>query len=67
MTCNPRSANGHGYIIIVINYFTKWAEVMPTYNVDGTNVSQFLFNHVIALFASLKPLSLIMALNFAIT
>eukprot|EP00253_Pinus_taeda_P021991 PITA_21991 len=26
MTCNPRSAGGHGYIIISVDYFTKWAE-----------------------------------------
>ena len=30
MTCNPRLARGHAYIIIVVDYFTKWAEVMPT-------------------------------------
>lgn len=47
MTCNPLSARGHGYIIIFIDYFTKWAEVMPTYNVDGITAAQFLFNHVI--------------------
>ena len=30
MTCNPCSARGHGYIIVAIDYFTKWAEAMPT-------------------------------------
>eukprot|EP00253_Pinus_taeda_P034083 PITA_34083 len=28
VTCNPRSAGGHGYIIVAIDYFTKWAEMM---------------------------------------
>eukprot|EP00253_Pinus_taeda_P030736 PITA_30736 len=30
MTCNPRSAGGHGYIIVAIDYFTKWAEAIVT-------------------------------------
>ena len=35
MTCNPRSSEGHGYIIVVVDYFTKWAEAMPTFNNIG--------------------------------
>jgi len=50
MTCNPHSPGGHGYIIAVIDYFTKWVEAMPTYNVDGITATQFLFNHIIARF-----------------
>eukprot|EP00253_Pinus_taeda_P009088 PITA_09088 len=26
MTCNPRLVRGHGYIIIVVDYFMKWVE-----------------------------------------
>ena len=47
---NPSSFGGHGYIIIAMDYFTKWAEVMPTYAEDGKTASLFLFNHVIARF-----------------
>eukprot|EP00253_Pinus_taeda_P010392 PITA_10392 len=50
MTCNARSAGGHGYIIIAVDYFTKWAEVMPTLSEDGHTATQFLFNHVISRF-----------------
>ena len=28
--CNPPSVVGHHYIIVVVDYFTKWAEAMPT-------------------------------------
>jgi hypothetical protein len=28
MQCKPTSAGGHGYIIVVIDYFTKWVEVV---------------------------------------
>jgi hypothetical protein len=32
MTCNPHSVEGHVYIIVAVDYFTKWAEAMPTFN-----------------------------------
>ena len=47
MTYNPRLARGHGYIIVVVDYFTKWAKAIPTYCVDGKMAYQFLFNHII--------------------
>eukprot|EP00253_Pinus_taeda_P026958 PITA_26958 len=50
VTCNPRSVEGHDYIIVAVNYFTKWAEVMPTLSEDGHTVAQFIFNHVISRF-----------------
>eukprot|EP00253_Pinus_taeda_P017075 PITA_17075 len=50
VTCNPRSARGHGYIIVAVDYFTKWAEAMPTLSKDGHTATQFLFNHVISRF-----------------
>eukprot|EP00253_Pinus_taeda_P020079 PITA_20079 len=36
MKYNPCSVGGHGYIIVDVDYFTKWAEAMPTYSVDAT-------------------------------
>jgi hypothetical protein len=50
MQCKPTSSRGHGYIIIVIDYFTKWAEAMPTFINDGHIVALFIFNHIIARF-----------------
>ena len=50
MHCKRTSARGHGYIILAIDYFTKWDEAMPTYAEDGKTTSLFLFNHVIARF-----------------
>jgi transposase InsO family protein len=37
MTCHPHSAEGHGYIIAVVDYFGKTAKL-------------FIFNHIIAHF-----------------
>ena len=50
MHCKPTSAGGHGYIIVAVDYFTKWAEAMPTYVKDGNTSTLFLLNHVIARF-----------------
>ena len=50
VTCNPRSTGGHGYIIVAVDYFTKWAEAMPTLSEDGHTAAQFIFNHVISRF-----------------
>ena len=47
MHCNPTLVRGHGYIIIAIDYFTKWVEEIPTYVEDGKSSTLFLFNHVI--------------------
>ena len=50
MTCNPVSTGGHKYIIVAMDYFTKWAEAMPTFKVDGETTAFFVFNHIIARF-----------------
>eukprot|EP00253_Pinus_taeda_P012231 PITA_12231 len=36
MTCNLRLAEGHSYISVVVDYFTRWAKVMPAYSADAT-------------------------------
>ena len=50
MTCNPSSRNGHKYIIVSIDYFTKWVEAMPTFNNIANTTTHFFFNHVISCF-----------------
>eukprot|EP00253_Pinus_taeda_P024379 PITA_24379 len=50
MTCNPTSAGGHGYIIVAVDYFTKWAEAMPTLKNNGETTALFFFNHVVSRF-----------------
>eukprot|EP00253_Pinus_taeda_P032089 PITA_32089 len=50
MTCNATLAWGHGYIIVAVDYFTKWAEAMPTLNNNGETASLCFFNHVVSRF-----------------
>ena len=56
MHCNPTSAGGYGYIIVDVDYFTKWDEAMPTYAEDGKISALFLFNHIIARFGVLQDI-----------
>jgi transposase InsO family protein len=50
MTCNPHSVRGHGYIIVAMDYFTKWAEAMPAFDNNRKNVALFIFIHIITWF-----------------
>jgi hypothetical protein len=40
-TCNPPSARGHHYIIVAVDYFTKWVEGMPMFKDDGEIATLF--------------------------
>jgi hypothetical protein len=55
-TCNPPSARGHHYMIIAVDYFTKWVEAMPTFKDDGETAALFLFNQIIARFSVLRDI-----------
>jgi hypothetical protein len=57
MICNPPSYNGHKYIVFAIDYFTKWAEAMSTFNNTANTTTCFVFNHIISLFG--VPLQLV--------
>ena len=57
MTCNPPSRNGQKYIVVVVDYFTKWVEAIPTFNNTTDTAAHFFFNHVISCFG--VPLQLI--------
>jgi hypothetical protein len=50
MTCNPHSAGGHGYIIVAMDYFTKWAKAMPTFDNTRKTIVLFVFSHIITRF-----------------
>ena len=43
-TFNPPSARGHRYIIVAVDYFTKWVEAMTMIKDDGETMALFLFN-----------------------
>ena len=59
MTCHPHSAGGHGYIIVAIDYFTKWVEAIPTFENTRKTTTLFIFNHIIVHFGVPRISSLI--------
>ena len=56
MDCNPASVGGHHHIIVAVDYFTKWAEAMPTVKSDGETAAHFIFNQIITRFEIPKEL-----------
>ena len=56
VTCNPVLARGHKYINVAVDYFTKWAEAIPTYKDDRENAAFFIFNQIIAHFGIPKEI-----------
>jgi len=46
--CNLTSVGGYKHIIVVVEYFTKWAEAMPTMKSNGKTTNFFIFNQIIA-------------------
>lgn len=49
-TFNPPSTVNHKYTIVVVDYFTKCVEAMPTYKNDSETTKLFLFNQIISWF-----------------
>ena len=56
MDCNLASAGGNHHIIVVVDYFKKWAEAIPTVESDGETIMHFVFNQIITRFGILREL-----------
>jgi len=41
---------------VVVDYFTKWVNAMPTFNNDGEMVALFIFNQIVARFGIPKDI-----------
>ena len=56
MDFNPAPIGGHHHIIVDVDYFTKWAEAMPTIKSDGETAAHLVFNQIITRFGIPKEL-----------
>jgi hypothetical protein len=56
MDCNPTLAGGYQHIIVVMDYFTKWAEAMFIVKFDGKTGTFFVFNQIISRFGIPKEI-----------
>lgn len=52
----PKTANDYEYVIVTINYFTKWAEAVPLANIHDCEVIAFVWKHIIYRFSILKEI-----------
>ena len=66
VTCNRVLAGGNKYIIVVVDYFTKWAEAMPTFKADGETTAFLCLTRSLLVFVFLKRFSLTMVVTFRI-
>ena len=44
---SPKSSNGHEYILVAIDYFTKWVEAASYARLTAVRVSKFIRSHII--------------------
>ena len=44
---SPKSSNGHEYILVAIDYFTKWVEVASYARLTVARVAKFIISHII--------------------
>lgn len=56
MECQLTYVNNHKYIIMAVNYFTKWVEAMPTFINMVATATLFFIDHDISQFMVLKQL-----------
>lgn len=47
---NPHSSAGHMYILIAMDYFTKWVEAIPTKKANSEVVYNFLKDYILVCF-----------------
>ena len=53
----PRTAAGKEYIIVGVDYMTRWAEAVPTSRITAKDVAKFVFNNICCRFGT--PLEII--------
>ena len=44
---SPKSSSGHEYILVAIDYFTKWVEASSYARMTAAKVAKFIRSHII--------------------
>jgi hypothetical protein len=44
---NPSSRKGHKFVLLPIDYFTKWVEAIPLKKVTSENMVEFVKEHIL--------------------
>ena len=53
----PNSSKGHRFILVRVDYFTKWIEAIPLAKVDQQAVISFIHNHILYRFGTPKTIT----------
>jgi hypothetical protein len=43
----PASSKGHRFVLVAMDYFTKWIEVVPLTNMTHKEVINFILEHIV--------------------
>ena len=54
---NPPSSKGHRFMLVAIDYFTKWTKAVPLKNMTHKEVIEFITEHIVHRFSILKTLT----------
>ena len=55
---NPPSFKGHRFVLVAMNYFTKWTEIVPLKNMAHKEVIEFINEHIIHRFGIPQTLTM---------
>ena len=55
---NPPSSNRHRFVLVAIDYFTKWTEAVPLKNMTHKEVIEFIIKHIIHRFGIPQTLTM---------
>jgi hypothetical protein len=44
---HPSSTKGHHFVLVAIDYFTKWTEAVPLRNMTHKEVISFMLEHIV--------------------
>ncbi|RVW34702.1 hypothetical protein CK203_107115 [Vitis vinifera] len=61
---SPKSSNGHEFILVAIDYFTKWVEVASYVRLTSSGVASFIRSHIIYRYGVLHELILDRGVHF---
>ena len=54
---NPSSSKGHCFVLVAMDYFTKWTEIVPLKNMTHREVIEFITEHIIHRFGISQTLT----------
>jgi hypothetical protein len=61
---HPASSKGHRFVLVAMDYFTKWTEVVPLKNMSHGEVIHFILEHIVHRFGIPQTLTMDQGLSF---